>query len=714
MKKLFTLLFMGLLLGTTASAQNGSFSGDEVVVDNIHYILGNNGEAEVTHSDSYSNLSGDLTIPSSITVGNSQYTVTSIGEEAFRDCVNLTSVSLPATLKTIKDGAFECTNEQGHISSLTMLQGNLESIGERAFSNNRIKHLTLPPGLKTVGDYAFLANVLYDVSIPSSIESIGRAALLGPCTSTILCNLTTPIDISSYPFKSMDSEYINIFVPSESVEAYKDAYIWGNYNIKGDHVVFATRSGIRYLHYIDDNYAEVARDDYSGNITIPDNLIVNRMDGQYIYPVTGIGDNAFAGCYELTSITLPSGLERIGRHAFEFSGLTSIAIGPQVNEIGVAPFYACSNLESIEVDPSNTYYDSRNNSNAIINTTKSEIVQGCPYTDIPNNVVNIGEEAFAGFLNLTEIDIPTGVAAILKDAFSNTGLSEVVIPEGVVYIGHSFRSCPSLTTVTLPSTLTFMISAFADCPALTTVYCNMTAPTPLYADDTFGNYENVTIYVPYGTKQDYLAAQYWKDYNIVELVPEVTLSISSAGVGTFASSYDLDFTNVTGMKAYIASGFNPANGKLVLTQVDEVPAGTGLYIKGTKGTYNIPVKETSMYLHNMLVGVTERTYLEATTGDNTNFTLQNGPSGVGFYTVSPGYLAAGKAYLTLPTRVLSAQASPIMVEFEDEETTGIVSVESLTPNAENGVWYTLDGRKLESKPTQKGVYIVNGKKTVIK
>ena len=181
MKKLFTLLFMGLLLGTTASAQNGSFSGDEVVVDNIHYILGNNGEAEVTHSDSYSNLSGDLTIPSSITVGNSQYTVTSIGEEAFRDCVNLTSVSLPATLKTIKDGAFECTNEQGHISSLTMLQGNL--------------------------------------------ESIGRAALLGPCTSTILCHLTTPIDISSYPFKSMDSEYINIFVPSESVEAYKDAYI---------------------------------------------------------------------------------------------------------------------------------------------------------------------------------------------------------------------------------------------------------------------------------------------------------------------------------------------------------------------------------------------------------------------------------------------------------------------------------------------------------
>ena len=152
----------------------------------------------------------------------------------------------------------------------------------------------------------------------------------------------------------------------------------------------------------------------------------------------------------------------------------------------------------------------------------------------------------------------------------------------------------------------------------------------------------------------------------------------------------------------------------MLTQVDEVPAGTGLYIKGTKGTYNIPVKETSMYLHNMLVGVTERTYLEATTGDNTNFTLQNGPSGVGFYTVSPGYLAAGKAYLMLPTRVLSAQASPIMVEFEDEETTGIVSAESLTPNAENGAWYTLDGRKLESKPTQKGVYIVNGKKTVIK
>ena len=196
-------------------------------------------------------------------------------------------------------------------------------------------------------------------------------------------------------------------------------------------------------------------------------------------------------------------------------------------------------------------------------------------------------------------------------------------------------------------------------------------------------------------------------------VEEVTLTIGNAGVATFASPYDLNFTGITGMKAYIASGFNPSTGKLVLTQVDEAPAGEGLYIKGTAGRYTIPVQETMMFYRNLLVGLTEDTNVTPTTASNTNFILANGIHGIGFYTLSQaGTISAGKAYLTLPSNAVQNLTNGITLEFEDEETTGIS--EEVTVNGEKSadVWFTIDGRKLNGNPTQKGIYIVNGRKVV--
>ena len=193
----------------------------------------------------------------------------------------------------------------------------------------------------------------------------------------------------------------------------------------------------------------------------------------------------------------------------------------------------------------------------------------------------------------------------------------------------------------------------------------------------------------------------------------VSLTIGSAGVCTFASPYDLNFANVTGVKAYVAGGFKPSTGRLVLLRADEVPAGTGLYIKGTPGTYNIPIQETDMLFVNFLVGVTEDTQVSPSTDTHKNYVLANGSYGVGFYPLSKtGTISAGKAYLSIPTSSGNASANFIGLEFEDEETTSITSAECLTPN--DGFWYTLDGRKLDKKPTQKGVYIMKGQKVVIK
>ena len=696
---------------------------------------------------------GDVTVPATIVkkellsdtgwYETNTYSVTSVDDAAFQYC-QLTSVSLPNTIKSIGSYAFA----NNSLTSIT-LPTSLETIGDGAFCYNDIKHVSFPNGLKTIGANAFSFNMnLYDLWIPSSVESIGEMAFfLCLRIGTIICKMQTPIDLPANvfftPFKPID-----LFVPSGCKEAFETAANWGNLNVSDDNVTYMTRSGIRYLHYVADDHLEVLPDDYSGNITIPQVVLerdritgtITRMPVTAIRDmaffncgdltgitfsstssspsnVTSIGMMAFDGCQVLTSITFPASLTTIGDGAFQTTGLTSVTIPQNVTNIGVAPFAFCNNLTSIEVNANNPNYDSRNNCNAIIQKEGDVLIQGCPNTVIPDDVTIIGEKAFYNFSGLTEIDIPESVTGIGDNAFLGTGLTEITLPEGLLVINlGAFSYCQNLNTVSIPSTVIYIGNeAFYNCSNLTTVYSYATTP-PEISWNTFSNAANATLYVPYGTKRTYQAAPYWQDFGNIESivdVTDVTLTIGNAGVSTFASSYDLNFANVTGMKAYIASGFNSSNGKLVLTRVEEAPAGTGLYIKGKKGTYTIPVQETSWYLHNLLVGVTERTYIYQTTDTNTNFILKNGSQGIGFYLTADGYLDGGKAYLSLPTWVVSAQAGPIMLEFEDEETTGIENSEFTNDNSDDS-YYTLDGQKLDGKPTQKGVYIVKGQKIVIK
>ncbi len=186
-----------------------------------------------------------------------------------------------------------------------------------------------------------------------------------------------------------------------------------------------------------------------------------------------------------------------------------------------------------------------------------------------------------------------------------------------------------------------------------------------------------------------------------------------AGTRTFSCDKALDFTDVEGLKAYAITAFDHEKATLTLTQVYKVPANTGLYLEGADGEYQVPfIESASAIADNMLVASGDGT-ITKTSGDKTNLVLAKTTNGRGFHPLSSdGNMGTNKAYLQLPTSEFNniAEASLRFV-FEDDEATGIEEV--ATPIVADGVWYTINGVKLAGEPTEKGIYIFNGKKVAI-
>ena len=209
----------------------------------------------------------------------------------------------------------------------------------------------------------------------------------------------------------------------------------------------------------------------------------------------------------------------------------------------------------------------------------------------------------------------------------------------------------------------------------------------------------------------------------------VTVTIPSSGVGTFCCEYDLNFSGVSGIKAYVASGYDPSTGDLVLTRVNDVPVGTGLLIKGTPGDYNVSSGNSNYIFANMLRGVVEQTTIR------TEQWLYDGWNGERYYTsyildtdgefniADNAYqVPANSAYLVIPSEYVNTSMAKLHNIFLDDEeeingiTTGVGFIwagEKRNATATDDV-YNLQGPKVNSKTLKPGIYIKNGKKFMVK
>ena len=213
-----------------------------------------------------------------------------------------------------------------------------------------------------------------------------------------------------------------------------------------------------------------------------------------------------------------------------------------------------------------------------------------------------------------------------------------------------------------------------------------------------------------------------KEKNQLRIRMADKITMNGLGIMSYASDNVLDFSNVGELTAHYASSFAAtANnaGVLTMTQVETTPAGEGLMLKGTANeTFYVPALfnlTPEALTGNNLKGLTKITEVETTEGDKTNFILSQQKGVIAWYPLAAKYaLKAHSAYLQLLTNdVFTGDGTrAISMEFEDGVTTGFIQI--ATDDVEDGDWYGIDGVKFNQKPTQRGVYINNGRKVIVK
>lgn len=336
-------------------------------------------------------------------------------------------------------------------------------------------------------------------------------------------------------------------------------------------------------------------------------------------------------------------------------------------------------------------------------------------------VTSIGDRAFVSCSSLTGITLPNSVTAIGTEAFMDcNALAGITLPANIQTIGdRAFANCSSLTGLVIPDGVTSIGGfAFVGCSSLTSIVVECDTP-PTITAATFLNV-TATLYVPYGAKASYMAATGWKDFpDIVEMEPEVpevpvtevTITINEYGSGTYCSEYALDFSEVVGLKAYCAIGFNSGTQVVTLARVMATEAKAGILIKGVPGSYTVPVvEECNDHTLNLLVGTLETVTVNSTADgfSNYKFTIIEGDEAPRFYPFEDNTtFSAGKAYLQIPTAWLPATAEKsVAIRFDEGETTDVDEVKG--KNGEMKTVYDLQGRMVENPV--RGVYVVNGKR----
>lgn len=363
-------------------------------------------------------VTGDVVIPSTVSDGANEFTVTAIGEYAFYQCAELKSTTIPSTVTTIGEYAFaNCTG----LTSVE-IPSSVTNIGASAFQKcSSLPTISIPESVTEIAGYVFQScTALMSVDLPTSLTSISDHAFY-ECNSLESLKISPSLsNIGEYAFYHC-YQLKSLILPPEIrlIEIDDEAF----YSSGLDKAA--------YPDIIENPFHNITAIAYPTDDVVFENNVIYKTDksciyyvpanfaGEFVIPdtVEWINEHAFYGCTDMTSVIIPNSVTFIFDRAFEGCiSLTSLTIPDSVHSTGNFISSNCRNLSSVI---------------------------------IPDTFTKITEGTFSGCSGLPTINLPSSLTQIGWYAFKKcSGLQSIEIPGSVTYIGYeSFGECPSIAEI---------------------------------------------------------------------------------------------------------------------------------------------------------------------------------------------------------------------------------------------------------------------------
>lgn len=627
---------------------------EKVEVNSLsYYIDKENMTAEVTGLTSYSDVyenQGVLEIPASITFEGSNYSVISIGRNAFRDKTDIKQVKMPESIITIGEAAFsECKFDAVNIPD------GVQEIQRHAFSNNGwLQSVKIGKGIKTIAPNVFFMTGLTTIVIEANSIPEAEETSFGDWTYDLQTRkpmLYVPEDLVNSYRESNDFPWM-YFEDSRIVAIRTDwkkpeqPYSYGPDKVELDCLSYyldkenkaAEVTKSKSFYYLKDMIEA-----NGGELEIPSVINVNGEE----YTVRSIGDGAFMNLLDTRSLVLPETLVSIGDEAFYYLGVDSLSIPDNVISIGQKAFKSCANLKAVNIGKG-------------IKAIGDEAFYDCPVMNHiylhADAIPDVGYYAFGDY-DRYKTNIKTMV---------------LFVPEGLLNDYQQSTASPwndftknyIVVLGTDPSSLAPQVISVDNCSYLLD-RTKLTAEL-INGKDWNNDVLSIPAYITVDGSEYQVTSIGRTTFSGCKGIKEIIIpnSVISIGSHAFSSCYSVESLTIgEGVKTIGEAAFNQCNSlRTVYVLAPWIPTTTVYYSEFAEENWF----QVTLYVPEDLVD------------------------------------AYKESQLNYWNSVRDENIKPI----------GTTSITSLQMESMNGTYYSLDGIRV-AQP-RKGVYIQNGKKVVIK